>query len=356
MTILKYDWIGDNWYVRSDSKTLVCDRQFVNCHKLFTDHSPKGMALDPTRGLLFFTSWDDQAAAVMNATMAGEVVGVLTNYKVIHPHAITLDLPNERVYWVDSYMNYIEGMDYTGRERVLIKRPMANAFLLYANDTVEQFEDKLFVTQTAHSSILSIDRHNFELNRVAKLLKPSSILTIFHAQRQPMVSHPCRTNKGGCEHICVPTWRNSVAVAKCLCHQGYSLDPSGKCRIVSQSRYIVYSTPYSIVGISTDFTTEAVEAMPPIITHDTKFDVSARDGMIFFLRTNSSTGETQLYSRRVNGTTETLLRTYPNFIRDIAYDWIGDNIYAIDDNAVSVFSVKNVSNIRVLDFTQKNFL
>lgn len=56
--------------------------------------------------------------------MSGETFSVLANYKVIHPHAITLDLPNERVYWVDSYMNYIEGVDYNGKERVTIKRPV----------------------------------------------------------------------------------------------------------------------------------------------------------------------------------------------------------------------------------------
>lgn len=104
----------------------MCDSNFRYCRKVFDGEAfqTKSIALDPTKGLLFFTSWDHKTADVMKASMSGENFSSLASYKVIHPHAITLDLPNERVYWVDSYMNYIEGVDYNGKERVTIKRPV----------------------------------------------------------------------------------------------------------------------------------------------------------------------------------------------------------------------------------------
>lgn len=127
VTALKYDWVGDNWYLKDERDLHMCDRQFLHCRKVFDGETfnAKSIALDPTKGLLFFTSWDHTTAEVVKAALSGESHEVLANYKVIHPHAITLDLPNERVYWVDSYMNYIEGVDYNGKERVTIKRPVS---------------------------------------------------------------------------------------------------------------------------------------------------------------------------------------------------------------------------------------
>lgn len=127
VTALKYDWVSDNWYLKDERDLYLCTRLLHHCRKVFDGEifNAKSVALDPTKGLFFFTSWDHTTAEVIRATMDGNSFEVLANYKVIHPHAITLDLPNERLYWVDSYMNYIEGVDYNGKGRVTIKRPLS---------------------------------------------------------------------------------------------------------------------------------------------------------------------------------------------------------------------------------------
>lgn len=127
MTALKYDWIGANWYLKDEHDLHMCDNHFQHCRKVFDGETfnAKSIALDPTKGVFFFTAWDHKTAEVTRASLDGESYSVLENYKVIHPHAISLDLPNERVYWIDSYMNYIEGVDYNGKERVTIKRPFS---------------------------------------------------------------------------------------------------------------------------------------------------------------------------------------------------------------------------------------
>lgn len=125
MRSLKYDWIGDNWYLRAEGVLHICDRPFQHCRKVFDgeDFHAKSVSLDPTKGLLFFTSWDHDTAQVIKASMAGESFSVLASHKIITPNKMALDLPNEQVYWIDAYMNHIDRMDYNGKERVTIKRP-----------------------------------------------------------------------------------------------------------------------------------------------------------------------------------------------------------------------------------------
>lgn len=230
-----------------------------------------------------------------------------------------------------------------------------NAFLLNYTDAVVQFENQLYVTQMKEASILSINRHNFELNRVAKLTKHSTQLLVFHAQLQPTVSHPCRTNKGGCHHICVPIWRNSVAIAKCMCEHGFTLDVvDGKCRVISRPHYIVYSTGEMITGISLNGS-KAVQSMPPItrIRQFTEFDVSARDETIFYSQTDFQ--NSQVISQRVNGSGRKVLYNATSFIKDLAYDWIGQNIYIVEITRVFVMPLRNVSSIKHLPFAPNLF-
>lgn len=231
---------------------------------------------------------------------------------------------------------------------------LQNAFQLNYTDAVVQFENKLYVTQMKESSILSINRHNFELNRVAKLENHSSELLIFHRQLQPMVSHPCRINKGGCQHICVPIWRSSVAIAKCLCEQGYSVDTSGLCVVLPRPHHIIYSTGELITGITLNGT-KAVQSMPPItrIGRFSEFDVSAKTETIFYSQTDFL--HSQVFSQRVNGTNRRVLYNATSFVKDLAYDWVGENLYTVEIMQVFVMPLKNVTNTKRLDLQTNLF-
>lgn len=41
----------------------------------------------------------------------------LVDSKIVFPHGITLDLVNRLVYWADAYLDYIEVVDYEGKNR-----------------------------------------------------------------------------------------------------------------------------------------------------------------------------------------------------------------------------------------------
>lgn len=49
--------------------------------------------------------------------MDGQNRTKLVDTKIVFPHGITLDLVNRLVYWADAYLDYIEVVDYEGKNR-----------------------------------------------------------------------------------------------------------------------------------------------------------------------------------------------------------------------------------------------
>ena len=49
--------------------------------------------------------------------MDGQNRTKLVDSKIVFPHGITLDLVNKLVYWADAYLDYIEVVDYEGKNR-----------------------------------------------------------------------------------------------------------------------------------------------------------------------------------------------------------------------------------------------
>lgn len=49
--------------------------------------------------------------------MDGQNRTKLVDSKIVFPHGITLDLVSKLVYWADAYLDYIEVVDYEGKNR-----------------------------------------------------------------------------------------------------------------------------------------------------------------------------------------------------------------------------------------------
>lgn len=56
---------------------------------------------------------------------------VIVSSQIFYPSRVTLDLANEHVYWIDIYKDFIERVDYEGRNRWAMKKtPDVSTFLL----------------------------------------------------------------------------------------------------------------------------------------------------------------------------------------------------------------------------------
>lgn len=100
---------------------------------------------------VFFTDYG-QIPKVERCDMDGQNRTKLVDSKIVFPHGITLDLVSRLVYWADAYLDYIEVVDYEGKNRHTIIQG-----LLVRIDELER--------TTPHLSFIS--RKNISLNVVS---------------------------------------------------------------------------------------------------------------------------------------------------------------------------------------------
>lgn len=96
----------------------VCSNDGRYCTVLVTDqvHRPRGIALYPQKGLMYWTDWGD-SPAIWTSSMDGANARALVTDNIIWPNGITLDWPNERLYWTDGKLNTIESTNLDGGDR-----------------------------------------------------------------------------------------------------------------------------------------------------------------------------------------------------------------------------------------------
>ena len=69
---------------------------------------------------MFYTDWST-SSRIGRADLDGQNrVLDLVSKKILHPHGITLDFAKQHLYWGDSFLDFIERIDYDGNHRTTI--------------------------------------------------------------------------------------------------------------------------------------------------------------------------------------------------------------------------------------------
>ncbi len=338
---MAFDWISSNWYFLDDSKEMIfmCNGTLAVCIVVIDVElsKPRAIALDPTKGYLFFTEWGSTAPLLERSKLDGSNRTRLVEHKIVYPYGITIDFPNEHIYWVDTYLDFIERINYDGSGRHTIIRglPVRN---LYG---ITLFEQYLYVTSWHTNSIIAVNKFNHSDIRtlMSNLTRPFSI-HVYHRQRQPIVEHPCSTNNGGCDHICIThyTGKSRKPVALCRCLAGHRLVRGGQCVIAKQSHFLLYARgrPGTIKGVTMGVTAKKEEAMVPItsLSRPTALDFDARSQFIYY----SDVQRFVIERQTINGSKrEVYLDKGLNNCEGLAIDWMGRNLYWTDEGLLSVF-------------------
>ncbi|MGH0120697.1 UNVERIFIED_CONTAM: hypothetical protein FKN15_035083 [Acipenser sinensis] len=173
------DWLSGNFYFvdRISDRIFVCNHNKDACVTLIDLdlHNPKGIALDPLMGKLFFTDYGN-AAKVERCNMDGTNRTRIVDFKTEQPTAIALDLVKKLVYWADVYLDYIEVVDYDGKNRHTIiqgenienlvnPRALdfhAEANYIYFADTTSFLIGRQKINGTGRETILKDDLDNVE--------------------------------------------------------------------------------------------------------------------------------------------------------------------------------------------------
>ncbi|XP_016104637.1 low-density lipoprotein receptor-related protein 2-like [Sinocyclocheilus grahami] len=309
---LAVDWVNNKLYVveASVNRIDMVDLDGSNRVTLIAEHlgNPRGLALDPTVGYLFFSDWDtlNGEPGLERAYMDGSNRYGIIRTKLGWPAGITLDLEAKRVYWVDSRYDYIETTTYDGLHR---KTVVHGGSVIPHPFAITLFEHSVYYTDWTKMAVMKANKYSDnspqELYRTSQ--RPHG-LTMVHAYRQPFVSNPCGANRGGCEHICVLSHRtdNGGLGYRCRCRMGYDLHADGK-RCLAVRQFLLFSSQLAVRGIPFNLSTQE-DIILPITGTPSYFvgvDFSAADNSVFF----SDTVKDIIYKQKIDGTGE-----YDNYI------------------------------------------
>ena len=371
------DWASNNWYFLDDTRELILLCAFKStrnnfiCKSILSVHlsKPRGIALDPNEGLMFFTVWGANSAKLERAELDGEARQILVDTKIVYPYGLTVDFPLKRVYWVDTYLDYIEAVDYDGSNRKTLLRgsPVQNLY------SVSVFENSLFLTSWHNNSILRVNKfHPEEHSSVREGLERPFAIQVFHRQRQPLThskgnqmhneqqeQHVCMFLQP-CDHVSIrqqlpltglmisfSIYINSFQIClpikeepfyKCICQAGFEIkeESSKTCLPAQRPQFLLYGQQKPGVVRGLDLKAPKTEVIIPMIdlVRPTAMDYHAEANHLYLADSERLQIQRQHIS---NGTKEVFLDSRLNTVMGLAVDWIGRNLYWTDEGLRTIF-------------------
>ncbi|XP_069081387.1 low-density lipoprotein receptor-related protein 2 [Pleurodeles waltl] len=341
---LAVDWISNKLYVveTSVNRIDVANLDGSNRVTLIAENLgvPRGIALDPTVGYLFFSALDRVSGEpkLERAFMDGTNRQDLIKTKLGWPAGITLDIVAKRVYWADNRYDYIETATYDGLQR---KTVIHGGSLIPHPFAISLFEHHVYFTDWTRLAVMKSNKFT-ETNPQVVFQSPMRPygLTVYHSLRQPYVRNPCGINNGGCEQICILSHRtdNDGLGYRCRCRLGFDLQLDGKrCTVVKQ--FLLFSSQLSIRGIPFNLSTQEDVILPltGIPSNFIGIDFDAQENTIFF----SDTARDIIYKQKTDGTgREIITAQRVESVEALAFDWISKNLYWTDPRYRSISVMK----------------
>uniref|UniRef100_A0A3B4FEE2 Low-density lipoprotein receptor-related protein 2 n=1 Tax=Pundamilia nyererei TaxID=303518 RepID=A0A3B4FEE2_9CICH len=170
----------------------------VDANNTYCFENPRGVVLHPKYGFVYWTDWGDKAF-IGRVGMDGTNKSAIITTKIEWPNGITIDYTNDRLYWSDAHLNYIEYSDLDGQHRhTVYDGDLPHPFAL----TV--FEDTVYWTDWNTRTVEKGNKYDGSGRQVLvnTTHRPFDI-HVYHPYRQPIVNNPCAVNNGGCSHLCL---------------------------------------------------------------------------------------------------------------------------------------------------------
>lgn len=228
---MSYDWISKMLYF-VDGMRLKIEAVRISSHphekmrrtvipsaKLA---KPRGIAVHPMAGYLFWTDWNAFNPSVSRANLDGEDRKELfIQPEVFWPNGITIDFIAERIYWVDASKDYIASSDLNGKSFMRILHSDTRVEHPFA---VAVHKELMYWSDWKMSSVFSADKdHGIMIRTVAEEMVNLMDIKLFaHGIQEG--SNGC-SGKHGCSHFCVGAPKNTY---KCLCPDGMHISSNGK--------------------------------------------------------------------------------------------------------------------------------
>uniref|UniRef100_A0A3Q2V1Y0 Low-density lipoprotein receptor-like n=1 Tax=Haplochromis burtoni TaxID=8153 RepID=A0A3Q2V1Y0_HAPBU len=162
--------------------------------------------------LMYWTDWGEEAK-IEKSGLNGADRTTLVKDNIVWPNGITLDMVNQRLYWVDSKLHSLSSIDVNGGARHSL---IINEEKLSHPLSLTVFEEKVFWTDMNNAAVFSANRlTGSDITELANDLGQPEDIILHHNLKQPASSNWC-TN-GGCEFLCLPAPQNDPQSPRYTC-------------------------------------------------------------------------------------------------------------------------------------------
>ncbi|XP_060577111.1 nidogen-2-like [Ruditapes philippinarum] len=200
------DWISRNIYVTDSGLDIIAVVSIngTNRKTLISDDliNPRAIALDPSRGVMYWTDWYRGNPTIERSNMDGSEREVFIDTDLGLPNGLTIDYYTQQVCWGDAGVNKIECVrsDGIGRRVVTSDAPYPFDLTFYGNT--------IYWSDWTLNGVPNINRDGGERGEPLTLpVGGNGRLYGIAAVGEfcPRVTNACLRNNGGCRYLCLPT-------------------------------------------------------------------------------------------------------------------------------------------------------
>ncbi|KAI4466638.1 vitellogenin receptor-like protein-related-related [Holotrichia oblita] len=339
---LAIDWItGNIYFTDSEMQHIgVCSKNGEKCTVIVNKDidKPRGIALNPAEGEMFWTDWGSKPL-IGRSLMDGSQFKEFVTDNIRWPNGLTIDYPNERLYWVDAKHQTLESIALSGADRRVIlegivKHPYAIAV----------FEDKLYWSDWNTHSIQTCDKFTGKNHHTLLKEKKEYVygLHIFHSalKQQGRDGNPC--DRAFCSDLCLLSGRTY----SCACTQDKVLSADKHVCIPYEKKQILIIGGGDLLAQveHRNLGKHEVSALPTIATDIIALAYSSENSTVFV--SDAATGAILATSLTKGGETDVVYHGDGDTrISSMAYDYAGNNLYWCDTGkgTVEIFSLRTMA-------------
>jgi len=192
---------------------------------------PRGVAVHPKQGYLYYTDWAEKAACVGRALLDGSnhtvILSSLNNnpnnqIQIKWPNGITVDTVAERVYWAEAQLDFIASINLEGGD---FKKIVSMSAAVSHPFAVAVFKEKLYWDDWTQRAIYMADKNSGQgIQHVKKDIPGAMDLKIYSpsllTERNACTGHTC-------SHLCIARPPGTKPAYSCLCPDGMKAIGSG---------------------------------------------------------------------------------------------------------------------------------
>lgn len=256
--------------------------------------------------------------------------------KIFWPNGLTIDLPNKRIYFADSKLDYIDFADYNGENR---KQVLAGSHYLLHPHSLTLFEDTVYWTDRQLNRVLSCKKYGGTNQTVVNHLisQPLSV-SVHHKSLQPFYKNPC--DGATCDHLCLLS-KNTNGYS-CACRPGWRVESKTKC-VEEETPYLMVLKGNQIIDIP--ITSESTGLLSAIVgvENGRVLDYDRKKGALYWIEGIENNGTLYKYTLSTSNKTKLLDPTDTGLIGSpytLAFDWLGRNLYIGNKEASNIEIIK----------------